>query len=124
MWKKLALVLALAAAPLTTAKSDTLKVGQAKTTALADWYANIHYTAMEETCEVVITIAPGADATGRPMRVVSRLADGQSQTISIGGYGENTRLTTLTVRRIADQVSFDVDSRTAGWNRKTASLAN
>ena len=118
MWKKLALVLALAAAPLTAAKSDTLTVGQAKTTALADWYANIHYTATEETCEVVITIAPGADVAGRPMRVVSRLADGQSQTISIGGYGENTLLTTLTVTRTADQVSFDVDPRNVSWNRK------
>ncbi len=118
MWKKLALVLALAAAPLTTAKSDTLTVGQAKTTALADWYANIYYTATEETCEVVITIAPGADAAGRPMRVVSRLADGQSQAISIGGYGENTLLTTLTVSRIADQVSFDVDTRNVSWDRK------
>ena len=123
MWKKLALVLALAAAPL-TAQADTLTVGQAKTTALADWYANIHYTAMEETCEVVITIAPGVDEAGRPMRVVSRLADGQSQTISMGGYGEDTRLTTLTVWRIADQVSFDVDSRNVSRTRKTASLAN
>ena len=118
MWKKLALVLALAAAPLTTAKADTLTVGQAKTTALADWYANIHYTALEETCEVVITIAPGADAAGRPMRIVSHLADRQSQTISIGGHGENTLLTTLMVTRIADQVSFDVDSRNVSWNRK------
>jgi hypothetical protein len=124
MWTKLALVLALAAAPLTAAKSDTLTVGQAKTTALADWYANIHYTALEESGEVVITIAPGADEAGRPMRVVSRLADGQSQTISIGGYGENTRLTTLTVTRVADQVSFDVDSRNVSQNRKTAGLAN
>jgi hypothetical protein len=125
MWKKLALVLALAAAPLTTAKSDTLTVGQARTTALADWYANIHYAALEESGEVVITIAPGADAEGRPTRVVSRLADGQSQTISIGGYGENTLLTTLTVTRIADQVSFDVDTRSVSWNRKvSAGLAN
>jgi ABC-type nitrate/sulfonate/bicarbonate transport system substrate-binding protein len=124
MWKKLALVLALAAAPLTAAKADTLTVGQAKTTALADWYANIHYTAMEETCEVVITLAPAADAAGRPMRVVSRLADGQSQTISMGGYGDNAQLTTLTVRRMADQVSFDVDSRNVSRSRKTAALAN
>jgi len=120
MWKQLALVLALAAAPLTTAKSNTLTVGQAKTTALADWYANIHYTALEESGEVVITIAPGADQAGRPMRVVSRLADGESQTISIGGYGENTRVTTLTVRRMADEVSFDVDTRNVSWNRSTS----
>jgi hypothetical protein len=66
----------------------------------------------------VITIAPGADAAGRPMRVVSRLADGQSQTISIGGHGESTLLTTLTVTRVADQVSFDVDSRNVSWDRR------
>jgi hypothetical protein len=120
MWKQLALVLALAAAPLTTAKSNTLTVGQAKTTALADWYANIHYTALEESGEVVITIAPGADQAGRPMRVVSRLADGESQTISIGGYGENTLVTTLTVTRIADRVAFGVDSRNVPWKRKNS----
>jgi hypothetical protein len=123
MWNKLALVLALAA-PLTAAHADTLTVGQAKTTALADWYANIHYSAMEENCEVVITIAPGVDAAGSPTRVVSSLADGQSQTISMGGYGDNTRLTTLTVRRIADQVSFDVDSRKVSQTRKIARHAN
>jgi hypothetical protein len=122
MWKKLVLVLGLAAAPLAAANADTLTVGQAKTTALADWYANIYYTPLKETCEVVITIAPGADTAdrpmrtaGRPTRVVSRLADGQSQEISIGGYGEQTTLTTLTVTRIADQVSFDVGTRTVSW---------
>jgi hypothetical protein len=125
MWKQLALALVLAAAPLITAKSDTLTVGQAKTTALADWYANVHYTATEESSEVVITIAPSADAAGRPTRVVSRLADGQSQTISIGGHGENTLLTTLTVTRIADRVSFGVDSQNVSWNRKiSAGLVN
>ena len=59
---------------------------------------------------MVIAIAPGPDAAGRPMRVVSHLADGQSQEISIGGYGENKMLTTLTVTRITDRVSFDVDT--------------
>jgi predicted Zn-dependent protease len=125
MWKNLALVLALTAAPLATARADVLTPGQAKTTALADWYANIYYTVMEETSEVVITIAPGPDQAGRPMRVVSRLADGQSQEISIGGYGENTMLTTLTVTRMADRLSFDVDTRTVSWRRKiTAGPAN
>jgi hypothetical protein len=115
MLKNLALVLALAATPLAAAKADTLTIGQAKTTALADWYANVYYDVMGETCEVVITIAPGPDAAGRPMRVVSHLADGQSQEISIGGYGENTMLTTLTVIRITDRVSFDVETKNVSW---------
>ena len=115
MLKNLALALALAAAPLAAVKADTLTIGQAKTTALADWYANVYYMAMEETCEVVIAIAPGPDAAGRPMRVVSHLADGQSQEISIGGYGENKMLTTLTVTRITDRVSFDVDTKNVSW---------
>ena len=49
------------------------------------------------------------------MRVVSHLADGQSQEISIGGYGENKMLTTLTVTRITDRVSFDVDTKNVSW---------
>ena len=115
MLKNLALALALAATPLAAVKADTLTIGQAKTTALADWYANVYCMAMEETCEVVIAIAPGPDAAGRPMRVVSHLADGQSQEISIGGYGENKMLTTLTVTRITDRVSFDVDTKNVSW---------
>ena len=63
----------------------------------------------------MIAIAPGPDAAGRPMRVVSHLADGQSQEISIGGYGENKMLTTLTVTRITDRVSFDVDTKNVSW---------
>jgi hypothetical protein len=120
MLKKLALVLALAAAPPTTAKADTLTAGQAKTTALGDWYANVYYSGLGESCEVVITIAPGSDTTGRPMRVVSHLAEGQSQEISLGGYGENTTLTTLTVTRINDWVSFDVGTRNISWDRKSS----
>jgi hypothetical protein len=111
MLKRLILALALAAAPLATAQADTLTAGQAKTTALADGYANMYYTVMEGTHRVVITVAQGPEEGGRPMRFVSGLADGESQEISIGGFGKNTRLTTLTVSRASDQVSFNVDTR-------------
>jgi len=85
---------------------------------LADWYANIYYTAMEGAYEVVITMAPGPDEGGRPMRFVCGLADGESQEISIGGYGDNAILTTLTVSRRSDQVSFDVNTRKVSWRQK------
>ena len=49
MLKRLILALALARAPLATAQADTLTAGHAKTTALADWYANIYYTEVEGT---------------------------------------------------------------------------
>jgi hypothetical protein len=114
--KRLALALALAAAPLFTAHADTLSAGQAQTTALADCYANIYYTEVAGTYEVVITIAPGPEGGG-PMRFVGRLADGQSQEISIGGFGENTRLTVLKVSRASDQVSFEVNGRNVSWRR-------
>jgi hypothetical protein len=45
------------------------------------------------------------------MRVVHGLADGESQEISIGGFGKNTLLTTLKVSRAADQVFFNVGTR-------------
>jgi len=108
----------LAAAPLFTARADTLSAGQAKTTALADWYANIYCTEVEGTYEVVITIAPGPDHGGRPMRFVGRLANGQSQEISNGGFGENTRLTMLKVSRASDQISFEVNGRNVSWHER------
>ena len=111
MLKRLILALALARAPLASAQADTLTGGQAKTTALADWYANIYYTVVEGTYQVVITLAPGPQEGGRPMRVVHGLADGESQEISIGGFGKNTLLATLKVSRASDQVFFNVDTR-------------
>ena len=104
MLKRLALVLSLATVPAATAQVDTLTAGHAKTTPLADWYANIYYTVMEKAYEVVITMAPGPDDGGRPMRFVCGLADGESQEISIGGYDDDAILTTLTVSRRSDQV--------------------
>jgi hypothetical protein len=111
MLKRLVLALALARAPLASAQADTLTAGQTKTTALADWYANIYYTVVEGTYQVVITLAPGPQEGGRPMRVVHGLADGESQEISIGGFGKNTLMTTLKVSRAADQVFFNVGTR-------------
>ena len=118
MLKRLILALALAGAPLATARADTLTAGQTKTTALADWYANIYYTVIEGTYQVVITVAPGPEEGGRPMRFVSELADGESREISIGGFGKNTLLTTLTVSRASDQVSFNVDTRNVSGRQK------
>lgn len=118
--KRLALALALAAAPLFAAHADTLSAGQGQTTALADCYANIYYTEVEGTYEVVITVAPGPDHGGRPMRFVGRLANGQSQEISIGGFGENTRLTILKVSRASDQVSFEVNRRNVSWHERVS----
>jgi hypothetical protein len=111
MLKKLILALALAGTPLATAQADTLTEGQTKTTALANWYANIYYTVMEGTYQVVITVAPGPEEGGRPVRFVSGLADGESKQISIGGFGKHTLLATLTVNRASDQVSFNVGTR-------------
>ena len=123
MLKRLILALALAGAPLATAQADTLTAGQAKTTALADGYANTYYTVMEGTYQVVITVAPGPEEGGRPMRFVSGLADGESREISIGGFGKNTLLTTLTVSRASDQVSFKVDTRNVSGRRKITNPA-
>src|SRR5258707_15371596 len=95
MVKSLVLALALARAPLSSAQADTLTAGQTKTTALADWYANIFYTVVEGTYQAVITLAPGTQEGGRPMRVVHGLAYGESQEISICGLRKKTSLTPL-----------------------------
>jgi hypothetical protein len=118
MLKGLILVLSLVGAQLATAHGDTLTAEQAKTTALADGYANIYYTVMKGTYRVVITVAPGPEEGGRPMRFVSGLADGESQEISVGGFGKNTLLTTLTVSRTSDEVSFNVGTRNVSGRRK------
>src|SRR5262249_43747914 len=107
-------------APLGAAHAGTLTLGQAKTAAMADCYANIRYDVVAGAHQVVTTIAPGADASGHPMRFTSRLADGESQDISVGGYGDNAVLTTLTVRRTGDQVSFEVTSKPVSWQQNVA----
>jgi hypothetical protein len=123
MLKKLAVVAALAAAPTTTADADTLRAGQAKTTALADCYANVYYTVAEGGYQVVTTVAPDAERGGRPMRFVSRLADGESQEISIGGYGENATLSILTISRSGDRVSLEVNTKPVSWRKKISAFS-
>jgi hypothetical protein len=58
------------------------------------------------------------------MRFVSGLADGESREISIGGFGKNTLLTTLTVSRASDQVSFNVDTRNVSGRQKITNPAD
>jgi hypothetical protein len=120
MLKNLALVLSLAAVPFAAAEADSLAPGQAKTMALADSHANLYYTVNDGSYEVVITVAPGADGGGHPMRFVSRLAESETQEVSIGGYGMNTLLTTLRVRRTGDHVFYDIATEKVSWDRKTA----
>jgi hypothetical protein len=120
MVKTLALCLPLAV-PL-AAQADTLTAGQARTVALADCYANLYYTVTQGTYEIVTTVAPGADEGGRPMRFVSRLADGESQEISVGAYGESTTLKILTVSRMGDRVSFAVSARDVSWHARVDAM--
>lgn len=123
MLKKLALVAALAAASITTADADILRAGQARTTALADCYANVYYTVADGAYHVVTTVAPDAEHGGHPMRFVSRLADGESQEISIGGYGENATLSILTISRTGDRVSLEVNTKPISWRRKISAFS-
>jgi hypothetical protein len=119
MLRKLAVALSLIAVPLTIAKADSLAPGQAKTMALAEYYANLYYTVNKGIYELVITVAPGPDDGGHPMRFASRLDEGESQKVSIGDYGNNTILTTLRVNRTGDQVSFDITNERVSWDLKT-----
>jgi hypothetical protein len=123
MVRTLTVCLICLAAPLGAAQAGTLMAGQAKTTPIADCYANVRYDVVDGAHQVVTTIAPGPDASGHPMRFTSRLANGESQDISVGGYGENAILTTLTVRRTGDLVSFAVASKPVSWQRNVAAAS-
>jgi len=124
MLKKLALVAALAAAPISTADADLLRAGQAKTTALADCYANVYYTVADGAYQVVTTVAPDAEHGGRPMRFVSRLADGESQEISIGGFSDDATLSILTISRAGDFVSLEVNTKPISWRQKISAFSS
>jgi hypothetical protein len=124
MLKKLALVAVMTVASVTTAEADILRAGQAKTAALADCYANVYYTVAEGAYEVVTTVAPDAEHGGPPMRFVSRLADGESQEISVGGYGEKATLSTLTISRSGDRVSLQVNTRAISWRQKISAFSS
>jgi len=123
MLRKLALVAVLAAAPMTASNAEILPPGQAKTTPLADCYANVYYTVVEGAYQVVTTVAPDAEHGGRPMRFVSRLGDGERQEISIGGFGEKATLSILTISRMGDRVSLEVHIKPVTWRQKISAYS-
>jgi len=125
MLKYIALMLTFVAAPLATAQADNLAKGHAKNFVLANSNATVYYTVKGEAYEVVTTLAPDGFDGSHPMRFVSHLSDGESHVVSIGGYGNNTTLTTMRVSRAGKDVSVDVDTDQVSWARdESTALTN
>lgn len=93
------------AGPLSSAEP-----GAGATMVFADRYASAFYAVDPETFAIVLTVAPGPDGAGNPMRMVSRLDDGESATITFGGHGRNAIEVTLTLTRRGDAVAATVDT--------------
>lgn len=93
------------AGPLSSAEP-----GPGATMVFADRYASAAYAVDPETFAVVLTVGPGPDGEGNPMRMVSRLDDDESATITFGGHGRNAIEVTLTLTRRGDVVAATVDT--------------
>lgn len=88
----------------------TVEPGPGATMVFADRYASAFYAVDPESFAIVLTITPGPDGRGNPMRMVSRLDDGESATIAFGGHGRNAIEVTLTLTRKGDAVTATVDT--------------
>jgi hypothetical protein len=96
-------------APRTAASYSLTKPLHGATMWFADRYASVYYTVDKDTFEVVTTIVQGMD----PLRTRARLRDGETNTISIGGYGHDAPLTTLNLSRVGDELKLRVDTEPA-----------
>jgi hypothetical protein len=88
MSKSLSALSAMAALTLSSAvMAADLAIMQAGTFVLGDHVASVYYTARGEHYDVVTTIAPEQGRGGAPVRFVASLEAGESQTVSVGGFG-------------------------------------
>jgi hypothetical protein len=71
----------------------------------ADRHASVYYTVDPGAFEVVTTIIEGPSGSN-PMQTRMRLGDGETNTLSIGGYGHDARLTTLHLTRAGDELKL------------------
>ena len=70
-----------------SAMAADLALMQAGTFVLGDHVASVYYTARGEHYDVVTTIAPELGFGGAPVRFLASLEAGESQTVSVGGFG-------------------------------------
>lgn len=88
MSKSLSALSALAGLALShAATAADLGLMQGGTFVLGDHIAAVYYTARGEHFDVVTTIAPEQAFGGAPVRFLASLKAGESQTVSVGGFG-------------------------------------
>jgi hypothetical protein len=75
----------------------------------ADRFASVYYTVEADTFEVVTTIVERSGRR-RPLQTRLRLGDGETKTLSIGGYGPDAPLATLNLTRAGDELKLRVDA--------------
>jgi len=120
MLKYFALILSFVTAPLATAQAEVLVKGHGKNLELANSNVTVFYTVKGEIYEVVTTLAPDGFDGSYPMRFVSRLSDGESNEVSVGGYGSDRILNIMQVSRTGEDVSVDVSTERVSQDRISA----
>ncbi len=78
---------ALAIAMPAVANSAELRPMQGGSFEIGDHAVSIYYTENDQDYQVVTTIAPTGDYDGAPIRFVGLMKPGQTETVSIGSFG-------------------------------------
>ena len=94
---------------------------QGNTLELADHMVSLYYTDEGDYYEVVTTL--GANANHDYLsRFTAQLSDGEDYHITLGGYGSNRTLVTLTISRSGAQVRADIHTDSDTPNSPQLSL--
>jgi hypothetical protein len=98
-------------APLAMAEETVMDTPNASVTLpFADSYASTFYTVDNDIFRVVIAFATASEENEKLIRQIVQLKDGQSYRLSIGGYGNETQATTITMTRKNARILVDVAS--------------
>jgi hypothetical protein len=105
MSKSLSALSAMAALTLSSAvMAADLALMQAGTFVLGDHIASVYYTARGGQYDVVTTIAPKQGRGGAPVRFLASLEAGESQTVSVGGFGTTAAPRALRLAHAGDHL--------------------
>ncbi len=108
--------LALALMVPSMVSASELKPLEAGTYKLGAQNVSVFYTADGDAYKVITTIAPDYDAPGVPIRFVSLLRPGQTETVSVGSFEGNAGSATLELVHEGDGLSVSEKIQTANLN--------
>jgi hypothetical protein len=87
---------------------DTPKAGT--TLKLPNRSVSTFYTIDGEQYKVVVTFTAGSHNKLQPIKQIIQLTDGQTYRLSIGGYGDDKSITTLSMTRNKSRILAEVSS--------------